>query len=303
MRQSDRYAFPLPTIELSPGSTNDMIPDARRRFVEEIAGYKGNWPPRPSARRALQQMEALRVGDRTQEEWRVVRDVLEVPAHCARCQGPPEMGFYTLEETHDKRQIGVCGGCLRVLAGPGNERVVVRYWKKVGQHLRNVSHWRDLMVSALLWLEIHRNYEEKPGVAREQWATVARLYSRYIRFGFLSPANAETLYLLVSERGHDAVIGDSRKLEEFLKTAAYSTREQRYLAELLSPKLYRHLSAKARQQVNRTWHATMGDHRRIGPRRMITLTKLHQQVVGKLRRESRFGRGETDPEWGGGGLA
>jgi hypothetical protein len=261
-----------------------MIIDAEQQLLRDFMGSNGGWPTRPSARGSILDLEALCLFDGKGGRWRVIQDVLDEPPECPACHAPPHQGYYALKEDGGY-EIRVCGSCLHDMANFSQQRLIRRYWRKVGQHLRAVSDWRDLMVAALVWLDLNRTYENTPGEAREQWVAVRRLYRRYIQFGFLGPDNANYLHSVVTGSLHAGATGDLQEIEAFRKKELYSTPEQRYLAMLLSPDCYRQLSSRGKRRVGIIWDSTKGDPSRMGPRTRVALTRLYKQTIQRRRGE------------------
>ncbi len=284
-RQRSRYAYHLPPVVFPVTATKSMIVDAEQQLLRDIMDSKGSWPRRPSARESTESLESLRLFDEKGGQWKVVQDVLREPAECPRCLAPPQIGFFTLQGVSDGSTIQACGSCVHGMAGPTEQRLIGRYWRKVGQHLRSVSDWMDLMVAALVWLELHRDYENTPGDPREQWVEVRRLYRRFLHFGFLGPENAETLHFIVTGFQHSSATGNLWEIEAYRKKQFFTTPEERYLFQLLSPDVYWHLSDKGKHQVNTIWDATKGETSRIGPRTRVTITRLYRQAIDRKRGE------------------
>ena len=287
-RRRGRYTYDLPPVILPPGATNSMVIESEKRFLSEILSYKGDWPTRPTAKKVIHDLLDLQVGGEKTGMWKVVQDVLTVPPTCPSCHQPPQWGFYTLKEDGGY-EINVCGLCLRDLAPSGQKGLVRRYWAKAGRPLHAISNWRDLMVVTLLWMDLHRDYEDRPGTAREMWLAARWMYRRYMSYGYLRQHHANALYAIVTEARWADVNREQSEIDTFRQRPTW-TPEQNHLSALLSPELFPHLTVSDKERTFRVFKRTGGDGERLGePRTRTYLAGAHARAL--RRKNWRTGHG------------
>ena len=274
-----RHDYALPAVVFPPGMTKSMILEAEQQILKVIMDCKGYWPTRPSVRATVDKLMDLHVGDDKTGQWRVVQDVLSGPSVCPSCQKAPKFGFYVLEEVQDKTELRMCGDCLRLLMPKSDRGLVRRYWRKVGKPLRAVSDWWNLMVAALIWLELHNDYENRPGTAREMWLAARWLYRRYMRFGYLRDYHADALYAIITDGKRAGVNREQSEIDTFRQRPKW-TPEQNHLSALLSPELFPHLTVSDKERTFRVFERTGGDGERLGePRTRTYLAGAHARAL------------------------
>lgn len=288
MTKRGRYACDLPPVVCPPGATNSRIIESEKRFLDDILSYKGDWPTRPTVKTVIHDLLDLQVGDEKTGKWKVVQDVMTIPPTCPSCHQPPKWGCYVLKE-EGGYEIKVCGMCLRDLAPPDQKGLIRRYWTKAGRTLHAISDWRDLMVVTLIWLELHRDYENQPGTAREMWLAVRWFYRRYMRYGYLRDYHANVLYVIVTEGRWTDVSREQSEIDTFRQGPKW-TPEQNYLSTLLSPELFPYLTVMDKDRVFQLFKGTGGDEERLGePRTRTYLAGAHARALRRKNWRTGYG--------------
>lgn len=277
-RRRSRYACDLPQILLPRGATKSDLITAEKRFLDDILSCKGDWPTRPYATRAIHRLLDLQVGDEKTGTWSVVQDVMTAASECPSCHQPPKWGYYALKEEGDY-EIKVCGVCLQNLVPPEKRKWIRGYWRAAGKPLHAIPFWRDLMIVTLIWLELHRDYENQPGTARELWLAARWFYRMYMRRGHLRQEYANSLYTIVNEGRWADVSREQSEIATLLKRPKW-TIEQNYLSTVLSPRLFPYLTVKDKERVFRLFRQTGGDGQRLGePRTSAYLAGAHARAL------------------------